>query len=350
MTGTVVTDADALERFVTRLFAAAGLPHDQAEAVAEVLVWAETRGLDSHGVFRVPNYLNALAVGRMNPRANLTVATERGATCVLDADRAPGPWAMRQAMAEAIARAREFGVGWVMLRDTTHTGPVGFYARQAVAAGMAGIVSGGSQPIMAYHGSRAPGVSTTPLAIAVPRAGGEPLALDMSTATVPWGKLARARAEGTPLPAGAALDDAGRPTTDPALAAVPLPIAGAKGSGLALMLECLTSLLVGMPLLAPGHAGRARPAWQHGLLVAVDVAAFTDPADFAADAASLAASIKLLPRAAGVDEILMPGERGDRERAHRLRDGIPVDAQVWRQLAATADDLGVTAPKPAGHA
>jgi ureidoglycolate dehydrogenase (NAD+) len=170
----------------------------------------------------------------------------------------------------------------------------------------------------------------------------------MSTAAIPWGKLARARAEGIALPEGAALDAHGRPTTDPNEAALPLPIAGAKGSGLALMLECLSSVLVGIPLLAAGHAGFARPAWQHGLVAALDVSAFTDLETYAADTAALAASIRALPLAEGFDEILTPGERGDRERAVRLRDGVPVDAGVWAQLVALGRDLGVAPPVTGG--
>src|SRR5690606_36679740 len=108
---------------------------------------------------------------------------------ILDCDRAPGPVAMCRAMEEAVGAARGNVIGWIAVRDTTHTGPMGYYARIAAEAGMIGIAMSASKPLMAYHGTRAPALATNPLAIAVPRAGRAPLVLDMASAAIAWGKL-----------------------------------------------------------------------------------------------------------------------------------------------------------------
>jgi ureidoglycolate dehydrogenase (NAD+) len=199
---------------------------------------------------------------------------------------------------------------------------------------------------MAYHGARAAGVSTSPVSIAVPGGEREPLVLDMGTGVVSVGKLTQARKNGTPIPEGWALDAAGRPTGDAQAAALPLPMAGPKGSGLALMIECLTSLVVSNPLISEFLEGtplglRHR---QNGLAIAIDIARFGDAAAFRREVERLVRRIKALPRAEGVEELLVPGERGARAFDKRGRDGIPVPPAVWKELTALAGRLGAGMP------
>jgi len=337
----------ALEGFVEALFVAAGLRPEEAAVEAKVLVWADLRGLSGHGVFRVPMYLDWIARGFRNPNSAPEVVREKGAACLIDADRAPGLYMMTRAMARAVERARAHAVGWVVVRRTTHTGAMGYYVRQAAEAGMIGLATCASRPLMAYHGSRVPALGTSPLAIAVPRSKAAPVVLDMSSAAIPWGRLAQMRAKGETLPAGVALDAAGRATTDPAAAVVPLPLAGPKGSGLALMIECLASLAGGFPLVAPALGGEG-PVHnvQNAAAIAVDPGALVDLDGFAREVDALARAIAALPRAEGVDEILMPGQRGDRLAEERRRDGVPVPAELWARLEAVAVERGVAAPAP----
>src|SRR5258707_2994008 len=147
----------------------------------------------------------------------------------------------------------------------------------------------------------------------------------MGTGIVSIGKLLQARKTGTPVPEGFALDNQGNPTTDPQKAAIPLPLGGPKGSGLSLMIELMTSLLVANPLIAETLAGSAegKRHRQNGAAIAIDVARFGDPAAFGQEVERLAASLKALPRDPDVEDILLPGERGARIRAKRSRDGIP---------------------------
>ena len=153
----VIPSAD-LQRFASALLAAAGVAPPMADEWAKSLVWANLRGVDSHGVLRIPGYIERLKTKAINPAPDMRVEARSGAIAVLEADRAPGAVAMAKAMDEAIARAREVHVGWCAARNITHAGAVGYFALQAANAGMAGIVMSASGPMMAYH-LRCPGVS-----------------------------------------------------------------------------------------------------------------------------------------------------------------------------------------------
>ena len=272
---TIVT-ADALKRFTTDIFARAGMSPAHAAIVADVLVWANMRAIDSHGVIRVPRYVHWMGTGELNPTRVITVRTDTPAAVVIDADRAAG-------------------------------------------------------------------VSTSPISIAVPGGDGGPLVFDMGTGVIAAGKLLQARRTGQPIPEGSALDRHGNPTTDPKAAEIPLPLGGPKGSGLSLMIECLTSLVVSNAVLAESLEGTplGRRHRQNGLALAIDVARFGDPGAFRAEVDRLVRALKALPRERGDVEILMPGERGRRAQERRTRDGIPLPRALVDELRALATRLGV---------
>lgn len=335
--------AGRLERWVSQVFVNGGMDREPAQTVARVLVWANLRGMDTHGVVRVPRYVEWMRSGELNARPAMTTRSESAACVLLEADRAAGPVAMSLATELAMAKAKQAGIGFCLVRGTTHTAALGYYTHTAAAAGMAAIAFSASGPNMAYHGARAAGVSTAPLAIAVPGDGG-PIALDMASGVVSLGRLAQARRSGEALPPDCALDAQGNPTTDPRAAKLPLPLGGAKGSGLALLIECLTSLVAGNPLLAEVLEGTPEGARhrQNGAVIALDIARFVDPGNFRSEAARLARAIKALPPQPGM-EILLPGERGARVAHERRRDGIPLPAPVYEELRALARSLGMQA-------
>jgi ureidoglycolate dehydrogenase (NAD+) len=297
-------------------------------------------------VIRVPRYVDLLNRGAIKAKPEMRLERCAGAIAVLEADRAPGPIAMLRAVDEALARAREAHVGWCAARNITHAGAIGYYALKIAEAGMAGIAMTASSPMMAYHGARVAGVSTNPLAFAVPAGKHPPYLLDMSTSTVSNGKILNARDAGAAIPPGWGIDAHGRDTTDPQAVKTLLPLGGPKGSGLSFMIECLASLAVGNPLIAPGLArgGPAESPVLNGTVVAVDLAALGDFAAFTADADQLGAAIAGLPRADGVASILLPGERGDATRREREAAGIPIPPGTWSRLVAAARTLGVPAP------
>ncbi|MGB5080300.1 MAG: Ldh family oxidoreductase [Burkholderiales bacterium] len=338
---------EALRRFATDVFARAGMPVPDAATVAEVLVWANLRGVDTHGVMRIPRYVELIGAGDMNPRPAFALRTETQASVLIEADRAAGPVAMMRATNQAIRKARDAGIGLALVRATTHTAALGYYTLAAAREGMAAIAFAGSWPNVAYHGARAAGVSTSPISIAVP-GGREPLLLDMATSVVSMGRLNQAKRKGEAIPAGWALDQDGKSTTDPARAQITLPIGGPKGSGLSLMIECLTSLLVANPLLTESLEGtpEGRRHRQNGLVMAIDLARYGDPLNFRREVDRLVKALKSLPVDPAVGEILMPGERGRRTFERRSRDGIPIPHATLDELQALALRLGGVAMFP----
>ena len=330
-----------LRAYAAALLAAAGFAPRHAERSADILVWANARGADSHGVLRIPRYAEMVEQGLIDPRAEPQVTLREGAVAVLDARRAPGPSAMVAAMDEAVDIAARFGIGWCSAREITHAGAIGYFPLRAAERGYLGLAITASGPLMAYHGARVAGVSTNPLAIAVPGIS-PPLLLDMSTSTVALGKIMHARDAGLSIPAGWGMDGAGAPATDPAQVATLTPLGGAKGAGLSLMIEVMASLLVSNPAIA-GVLKGGKGA-MNGAALAIRIDALTDPAVFAAQVAELAQQLKALPKAPETERILMPGERGFALAAERAVAGIPITEGTMERLGQMADKLGVARP------
>ena len=347
MADAITLPAAKLEAFAAAIFRAAGMSQEHARNVAEVLIWADLRGTPSHGVQRIPRYIEIIDAGEMNVRAAIKVVKELPASLLIDADRAPGQVAMRFAAAAAARKAKAGGVAFALVRRTTHTAALGYYTRLAALEGMAAIAGSASWPNMIYHGAREVGVATNPLSIAVPRPKGEPMILDMATGVVALGKIGYAARIGRPIPEGWALDEHGNPTTDPARAVLPLPLGGPKGSGLALMIECIASLIAGNPIVAESleDTEEGKKHRQNAFILAIDIAAFGALEQFGASLARTIAGLKGLKRQDGVAEILMPGERGDRELEERERSGIAIPAASWDAIGRVAARFGVALPQ-----
>src|SRR5262245_54473711 len=283
-----------LTSFVAAIFVAVGLSKEHATEWARMLVWANLRGTDSHGIIRIPRYLDLIKAKSISAAPNICVERKPGsAAVVLEADRAPSAVALTRAVAEAVAVARDVGIGWCAARHLTHTGAIGYFALQAAEAGLAGIVMSASGPMMAYPGTRVPAVSSNPIAFAVPRSGGRPYLLDFSTGVVANGKIIAAADRSEKIPLGWGLDAQGRDTTDPKAVETLLPLGAAKGAGLSFMIECLTSLLLSNPRLAPDleDGSIENNPFLNASVVAINIAAFGDPERFRREAERLGRSI-----------------------------------------------------------
>lgn len=345
----VVIDRADLTRFAVDVLMKRGMNAEDAGAVAGALVWADMRDVGSHGVFRLPRYMAILDRGEIDPKARIEPRLQLPAALVFEANKAFGPVAMMHAMKAACEQAKRVGVCYAIVSHTTHTGAIGYFTNWAAERGFAAIVASAGTANMAYHGAAKPSLSTSPLAIAVPGGRNGPIALDMSTAILGIGRLAQAKERGETLPDGVALDDNGNPTTDPAKANLPMPLGGAKGSGLALMLECLAGLMAGTPLLAGMIVPGGKPWHSHNaIIIVMDVAQFRPLADFETDAEELAAAIKQLPRRPGFDELMLPGERGNRAYAHSVKAGVSISPGTWADLEKLGHKLGVAMPAKKG--
>jgi ureidoglycolate dehydrogenase (NAD+) len=316
-----------LTAYISAIFVAAGLTREHAGEWAKMLVWANLRGTDSHGIIRIPRYLELVRNKSIKATPDIRVTRKPGAAAVvLEADRAPSAVALTRAVAEAVAVAREVGVGWCAARHLTHTGAIGYFALQAADAGFAGIVMSASGPMMIYPGARVAAVS--------------------STGVVANGKIMGAADRGEKIPLGWGVDKDGRDTTDPKAVENVLPMAGMKGAGLSFMIECLTSLLLSEPRIAPDLESWAigDDPFLNGSVIAIDPAAFGDRDKFLREAERLGIAIAGLARADGVDKIMLPGERGDAIRTEREKNGIPIPRGTWQRIAEAAQALGVKPP------
>ncbi len=341
----IVIRHEDLCRFIREALARKGARPEDAATVADGLVWANLRGIDGHGVSRLPFYLRMIERGQIDVAARPQLAKDGAATFVLDGGRGFGPVAMMLAIALAAERAAKAGVCFGLVRDTTHTGAIGRYVQWMAERGCAAMIMGAGPAFVAYHGARVPSLGTSPIAIAVPSGDGA-IVLDMATSAISNGTILQARATGASLPPNSALTKAGEPTTDPNRAEILLPLGGAKGSGLGFMFEMLASVLAAAPIQAPALGPERRASLSQNIaILAVDVAAFRPIADFARDADALAAVIKSLPRQVGVDEIRLPGERAARTEALRRKSGIPIPGKLWEELRAMAEANALELPR-----
>ena len=344
MTRTI--QAAPLTRLCTEIFQAVGAPADIAATVAESLVKTNLYGHDSHGVLRVKQYIDMVRAGMIQPGERPRVTKRFGATALVTAGYGFGQVAARFAADLALDMGAQHGIAAVSLGQSTHVGRLGEYTARIAAGGLIGIgftsgsmYSGWVTP----YGGRERLFGTNPMSFALPCSGGETLLLDFATAGVAHGKIVLARAKNQPAPSGMMLDKDGAPTIDARLldeGAVLLPMGLHKGSGLALMMELIPTLLAGnRPISAPDfHFGNPT------LLLALLPEAFHDDADFPAQVAAMQRRVKAVQPAEGFDEVLLPGEPEALSYARRIADGIPLPDAVWADLRCLAEELGVDIP------
>ena len=338
--------ADDLRSFATALLGAGGFTPEDARQTADLLVWANLHGVDSHGVLRIPRYVEMVEKGLIVSGGTIETVRSTGAITVLDGGRCPGAVGLNRAVEVAAALAPEHGLGWCAIRNTSHCGAIGYYTGALARQGLVGIAMSASKPLMSYYGAKGEALSTNPLSIAVPSASGAPVVLDMSTAAVALGKIMAAKDAGRAIPEGWGVDADGQPTTDPAQVDALLPMAGPKGSGLSLMIELLASVLAGAPVIAPSLLKTGKGAF-NGMVMAVDPAAFGAPEDFLTGVAELETAIHGLSPA-GESPVLLPGERGRRTAAERAATGIPLAAGTVAKLTALATAQGIAVPAALG--
>lgn len=343
-----IVPADRLRTFVRAIFETAGLSHDDAATMADALVWADLRGLEPHGVSKLPLWIERLRRGGTRAGARPTVVAETATTAVLDAQTACGHLAGTAAMALAVRKACQYHVAAVVIRNSGSFGAMGYYPLIAVRAGQIGLAITNSMPLLAPTGGAARLLGNQAYAIGCPAGRHSPLLLDTSNSATSWGRVKLARERGETLSPGLALDADGRPTLDPdaALEGLLLPAAGHKGYGLALMWEVLTGILAGLAF-GP-DVGRpedvATPNQIAGFMLTIDPAAFLPPDRLTARVDALIDQVHAVPKARGVDRVYAPGERGSLLAAQREQHGIPLSPRRVAELEGLAEAHGIPTP------
>jgi LDH2 family malate/lactate/ureidoglycolate dehydrogenase len=342
----VLVAAGRLIKACEQVLEKVGVPRDQAEMIAQVVVEGDLRGVGSHGVLRLPAYVHRVQAGLMTAATELKVVRERGATVLLDAQSGFGQVAGIRAMEYAIERARKHGVGVAAVRNTNHFGIAAYYAMMALPHKMMGMVATNAAPSMAAWGGTAAVLGTNPICVAIPTGQDVDIVLDMASSIVARGKIRFAASKGDRIPLGWALDADGSPTEDPqaAIEGTLLPIGGPKGYGLALVVDVLAGVLTGSDYgvhLSSVH-DLSRRASVGFVVQAVDITAFGDWAEYEKDIQSLIGDIRNSPRAQGIDRIFLPGEIEWLKWRERKQSGIPMPVEVLEQLQDLASELGVT--------
>jgi ureidoglycolate dehydrogenase (NAD+) len=328
--------ADELRAFVGGIFQKRGLSERNAGVMANCLVHANLRGTDSHGVMRVPHYVQRLEMGSVNPTPDMKFTRTAAATGTLDGDHGFGHIANWDAMGHAIDIAKESGIGLVGVNHSNHCGALSFFAYRALEAGMIGFVFTQTDKGVVPFGGKVPFCGTNPLCFGIPSASGVPVVLDMATSTVAGGHIYKARVENKPIPPTWALDAESKPTTDPHKAVFWTPAAGAKGYGLGVIIDILTGVMSGgaygpnIPIMY-GDLEKKRNLCH--LVGAVDFRRFAGAETFLPQVAAMAADLHAQPAADLNGRVLAPGEPEHLRSLERAASGIPVDDAVWDELA-----------------
>src|SRR2546430_10344782 len=340
-------DPATLERLTQDVYVARGVRSEDAAWIASMLVRANLRGHDSHGVIRVPQYVANLKAGTLNPRPTLRLVVDTPTIAVLEGDGGFGQVVARRGIALAIERARVHGLAAVALRGANHAGRLADYSETAAREGLIGLVWANARGGLnvAPWGGAARRLGTNPHAIAIPGPNGT-VAMSHDFATSVWaeGKLRVKFNRGESVPPGIMLNGRGEPSTDPKEFYGEPPgsllTAGAhKGYGLSLAIEILGGILSGT-----GAASAEKGKFANGtLIVTLDPARFLPPAEFHAQVAALFAWVRGASPAAGASEILVPGEPEARTERARRAEGVAVEDETWRQITACASEVGVRA-------
>jgi len=336
-----------IERFIASAFMALGVPEGDAAIVAGLMVEADLTGYDTHGTFRLRQYVNRLRDGGTNARANITIAQEHGATAIVDGDNGLGHLAMRFAAALAIKKAEKHGIGWVGVRNGNHAGPASLYVRMPVQHDMIGLYGavGNANHVPPFGGTELL-LGTNPIAVAVPAGASPPFILDMATTVAAVGKIKTLAQRGEMMPEGWMVGRDGKPLTDPARReeGLLLPIGGPKGYGLAMAIGLLAGTLNGAAFgrdvvdftndtVSPTNTGQ--------FIAAISLAAFGDVAAFKANIGSVFDAMRESGTLPGHDAVRIPGDRHEAIHKDRVAHGIALHPNLQKVLCEIAAELGI---------
>ncbi|QDM20773.1 Ldh family oxidoreductase [Tardiphaga sp. vice154] len=339
--------ASEFSAFTRQLLIAAGTPEIHAATVSAALVDADIEGLASHGTMLLPMYLDRIAAGSVVPAAEGRIISDTGAQIVIDADNGLGQVVAERAVALAVARAQAHGLAAVAVRNTFHFGAAGRFARSFALEGCVGIVMANTRPLLPAPGGAERVVGNNPLAIAVPTEGG-PIVLDLALSAGAMGKIRLAENKKQSIPEGWASTSEGIPTTDPAEAikGMLLPAAGAKGFGLAVMIDLLTGGLSSGAIgdaVQPLYGDLNKNYGCSNLFIAIKIDGFRPVAEFKQAASRFSDKIRESRKAPGTTDIRVPGDRA--ERAHREFSGtVRIADSTIASLRDAARRLNVALP------
>lgn len=345
-TGPTLVTEKKLTEFVVDVLVKAGISPEDAAIVADCLVLANLSGVDSHGVVRLAHYLRRLNNGSIKTHPNIRFEQTAPAMGILDGDDGLGHVVTHHATTKAMELAAESGTGVVSIRDSSHNGMTAYYILRMIEAGYIGIAMTATDKMLIPFGARKSFFGTNPLAIGFPT-NGIPVLLDMATTQAAWGKVALARIEGKSIPADWGFDAEGNPTTDPNAIAGLHPFGGAKGSGLAMIIDIFCSVLGNLPWgphINQMYGEMDKPRKLGHFIMAIDVRRLLPLDIFKSHLSDMLAEYTQLPPAAGFNGVYYPGQIEGMNRERRRAQGIPIDPGLYAELSEVGQRFGVPFP------
>jgi LDH2 family malate/lactate/ureidoglycolate dehydrogenase len=337
--------ANNARTFIESILAGNGVPPENASIIAHCLVLADLRGVDSHGINRIPSYMERVRQGVLDATASPSINQLTPVVAQVDGRNGFGFLAANAGMARAVEMARDFGIGLVSVKHSNHFGMSAWVVQQAVDAGMMSLVFTNSSPALPVWGGREKLMGVSPLACGVPAGKERPFILDMAPSVAARGKIYKAARRGEKIPSDWALDADGRQTDDPesALGGVMLPMGGPKGSALAVMMDVFSGVLSGSAFAGgvTNPYDASKPADVGHFLVAVKPDLFMGLEEFKERMDYLYQRVVGSERMAGVDRVYYPGEIEQITHDERLRNGIPYVQGEIDALNREAERVGV---------
>jgi LDH2 family malate/lactate/ureidoglycolate dehydrogenase len=338
-----VISSEKLKRFCEEALERVGVPASAAAVMAQIMVEADLKGVETHGTAKLRGYITLMRKGDLNPTAVPKIHRETPTTAVIDGDRCASGFAAQTAMRLAIDKARKVSIAAVAVRNVGRCGALSTFTSMAAEEGLIGFMTAQGAHVVPPYGGKTKMLNTSPWSFAIPAGDELPILLDMSSTEAAHSKIELAAKEQRSIPYGWLLNAAGEPTTDPndLEEGFQTWIGGPKGYGLAVVDQVLAGILGGAPMfgIVPG----AIDVHNRGhFITVIDPGAFMEPADFRREVDALIRRLKSSERIAQDSEILLPGERSLTTKRKRLETGIPVRAVVWKELSSLANDLGLS--------
>jgi LDH2 family malate/lactate/ureidoglycolate dehydrogenase len=334
--------------FIVAAYRAVGLPAADAASVAELMLQADLRGTDTHGIARLPIYAQKLKSGAINKSPNIRIVEEAPATALIDGDNGMGHLVMKRAAELAVEKARVNGIGWVGARASNHAGAAAPYAMIPLAHDMIGLYLAVAEVNhMAPTGGIEALLGTNPIAIAIPAQDEPPIVHDVATTVASNGRVGAVTESGGRFPEGWMIDRAGKPVTDPkrAQGGTLLPIGGYKGYGLALVFALMGGALNGTPVGrdagSPAGPPRPGPSNTGQAIMALDIARFGPPDHFKRTVDKVVRDLRASEPLPGAEPVRYPGLRGHETAVKATKEGIPLRPATLAALEKLAVGLAI---------
>ena len=333
----VTLPCDELKLLCMKKLEAVGVSTENAEIIADVLIQANLRGVDSHGILRLEHYIKRINAGSINPSPDIKIDYRSSIAAVVDGDDGLGHLIAKKAMDCAVDLSKKFGIGLVGAINSSHCGALSYFTKQAVNEKKIGIATTNTDKMVVPFGGTQPFFGTNPFAFGFPTRKNNPVIVDMATSAIPLGKVLHAKETNATIPTNCAVNELGECTISPDDFVALLPFGGVKGYGISMIVDIFSGVLTGTsfgPHVNKMYGNYEEKRKLGHFFVAMDIDLFIDKEMFLDSMDQLIDELHAVPPAEGINKVLVPGEPEDIMEVERLKSGIPVVESIYNFLTA----------------